>query len=114
MWCNINSWLIDQVHKKKSINKRGKYILTDDSMKYYYDSYLYKDKNQLSSMDTFPSKFKAYLEDLLVKDLTTKRFNYIEVYYRHEEKPNKLRYDDFDKNEWSLSEGLQMTPMICI
>lgn len=30
MWCEINSWLIEQVHKKKSITKRGKYIPTDD------------------------------------------------------------------------------------
>ena len=61
-------------------------------------------------MDVFPSKFKAYLEDVLVKELNTNRFNYIAVYYRHEEKPNGLRYSDIDKNEWMLSEGAQMTP----
>ena len=72
--------------------------------------WLYKGRKQISTMDVFPSKFKAYLEDVLVKELKTNRFNYIAIYYRHDEKPDELRYEEFDKNEWLLSEGLQMSP----
>lgn len=103
MWDNIKSWLIDQIHHKKSVIIKGKYIPTDKITSHYYN------KKQLTSFDKFPSAFQCYLEELLVDELKTTNFNFIAVYYGHDSKPDELKYSDFDKNEWILSEGLQMT-----
>jgi hypothetical protein len=61
----------------------------------------------MSSLDEFPSAFKAYLEDFLIIELRTNNFYYIPIYYS--KKPEQLRYDDFNKNEWLLSDDIDMT-----
>lgn len=109
MWWDINSWLIDQIHHKKSVKKRVKYIPSSEDTRYYYENYLYKGRNNISSIDIFPCSFSSYLEDVLVKELKTKNFNYMSVYYSHDDKPEELKFSDFDKNEWLLSEETGMT-----
>lgn len=128
LW-DINSWLISQIHERKSICKKrsmknvnidniyqilnssgNKYEPIDSITKHYYNKYLYKGKEELASNDTFTGSFRMYLEEVLTRELITKRFNYIAVYSWGGEFPDELKYSDFDKNEWILSEGLQMSP----
>lgn len=108
-WFNITDFLIDEIHEKKSIYKRGKYKPVDQTTDYYYKKFLFKGKKRITSCDIFPSAFKCYLEDVMYTELTIKNFDFTSIYYSHSQKPQELKYDDFDKNEWSLSEGLQMT-----
>jgi hypothetical protein len=114
MWEDITTWLIKEIHNKKSMIIRKKYMPTDSITKYYYDKYLFKGGKQLSSFDVFPSTFQSSLEQVLIRELSTK-FNFPVVYYRHKDKPNELKYSDFDKNEWQLSEGFEMNSNdICV
>lgn len=110
MWCEITSWLIRQFHHKKAKNRGPQYIVTDNTTKYYYDNYIYKGEEQLTSMDTFPASFQAYLENVLLKEIKTNKFNYVAVYFNHHHKPDALKYSEFNKDDWLLSEGLQMSP----
>ncbi len=50
------------------------------------------------------------MEEVLIKDIGHNKFNYISFYYDHESKPEELQFSDFNKNEWLLTKGLDMTP----
>ena len=109
MWYNINSWLIDQVHNKKSIMKRTNYTIPDKVTNYYYHKYLFKGKKSIGTLSVFPSHFQSGLENVLYKSLYNKKFDFISVYYGHCNVPEELQFDSFNKNEWVLSEGFEMT-----
>ncbi|CAH6419121.1 Hypothetical protein HVR_LOCUS315 [uncultured virus] len=100
MWNNIKTFLIEQVHRNKSIVKRKKYTVADPLTKYYYDKYLFRGQKQLTGMDPYPCYFKSYLEDFLVSELNTKRFNYVRVYYSRDTIPDELKFDSFNREEW--------------
>lgn len=105
---NINDFLINQIHSKKSTLQRSKYIITDALTHHYYSKYLYRGQKNLNSLDPYPSTFKSHLEDSLAQELIDKRFKFIGVYYSRRQVPVELRFDTFDENEWILSEGPSM------
>lgn len=107
IWREINTFLIEQIHHKKSLYRRGKYSPQDRITKHYYDYYLFRGQKQLTDLDDYPCPFESYLENLLIYELTTKRFNYLHVYYHTQENPLVFI---FNKDEWILSEGVEMTP----
>lgn len=108
MWMEINSWLIDQIHDKKSKMGKGGYVPPNALTRKYYAKYLYRGQNGISSLDTFPSLYKSALEDIMYRELGKPTFDGTVIYYGHDNKPDDLKFDHFDKNEWSLSEGFEM------
>jgi hypothetical protein len=108
MWKKITDWMIDQIHQKKSVKKQDNYIPTGIT-KYYYEKYLFRGQKSITTLDVYPSCFICYLEDILAKEIQTKQFNILSVYYGYEDKPEELRFDNFYKEEWLLSEGSAMS-----
>lgn len=108
-WSNIQNWLIDQFHDKKAIWKNGKYYLPNSQSKLYYQQYLFWGKHGSSTMDPYPSMFNCHLENVLIRELKTDKFDFISVYYGHDIKPEYLKYDTFNKDDWILSQDQSMT-----
>lgn len=110
-WLNINEWLCSQIHDNKCIQKSFKKINypPDPLTRYYYENYINFGKKYISPIDTFPAQFKNLLEVVMLKELSNKNFNYLAIYYNHHDKPPELMYSEFNKNDWKLSEGYQMS-----
>jgi hypothetical protein len=109
MWCNIRSFLIDQMHQKKSSLIRKRYKITDPITNLYYSKYLFEGKRKISSLDIFPCSYKSVLEDVIAAQMPWE-FRVTSIYYNHMNKPDRFRYSDFDESEWSLSIGDTMSP----
>lgn len=110
MWDNIRKFLKDQTHHKKSKPTKNKsYYPVNSITRHYYNNYIYLGKQNITSFDYFPCLFNAKMENIMIEEMTTKNFNYIPIYYCHEDKPRELYFSEFDENEWLLSEGLEMS-----
>ena len=109
IWKHINSLLMDKFYEKKSEIIKNKHIPTDLITKHYYEKYLLMGKSKITNIDIYPCSFQSYLESILYGELTQKNFNYICVYYGDDGKPEELKFDTFDKNDWLLSNREEMT-----
>lgn len=111
MWDGINSWLIDQIHEKKSKTGKGGYVPQNALTRKYYLRYLFRGLQGITSLDyPYPTLYKSALEDIMYRELGKPTFDATLVYYDHESKPDDLKYDGFDKEQWLLSEGFEMSP----
>jgi hypothetical protein len=78
--------LIDQIHKKKCVQtKRGKrkYNFRAKEDEKFYKTHLFFKKSFIHSFDTFPSKFKCYMENVLFQE--NREDATIRVYYGRKE-----------------------------
>lgn len=97
MWIKIRNSLLKQIREKKSKQKGNKFMSYTKLTKHYYKNYLFmKDFNNLSI-------FKCYMENSMIKEMSTDKMNYVPIYYGHEYKPEEFKYDKYEKNEWKLS-----------
>jgi len=112
---DIRSFLIKEVHEKRSILlKNGRFRLRDSKseLNRLYSKVLFGGKKQLCSyMDEFPSGFRCYLDDILLKSVKRERdpalgFSICDVYYN----TKRLQLEElqtalmFDKSEWELND----------
>lgn len=101
----IRNHLIKEIHEKKCTQKRTKFYPNDLIVDKYYNNYLHTGKKMISSWDVFPCSFQSFLENILLKEMTIRNFNFIEVYYGCDRDWNM-----FDVTKWTLSNNSFMTP----
>lgn len=114
MLVNIRRYLIQQFHSKKmTVNpKSGKYKPNDNYVSRYYDKFLFLNKKQNTDFDIFPCQFRSCLENILIKKLYNKDWNYIVIYYDKgsiEYTEQKEIYSAFDKNQWNIDDDPNIT-----
>ena len=63
----IQSFLIDQVHEKRSVFKRTKFKLNNPEIEKLYSAILFGGRRRHSTFSSFPSSFRCYLDDLLLR-----------------------------------------------
>jgi hypothetical protein len=84
----IQSFLVEQVHEKRSVFKKGKFKPNNPEIDKLYSSILFGGRRRVTSFSTFPSSFRCYLDDLLLRDVKESQenkanigFRMIDVYY---------------------------------
>jgi hypothetical protein len=115
-WLKIRSHLINQVHKKKSTFRRGRYIISPGSnTERIYNSILFFGQSGLHNFNPYPCYFKGSMEEVMKKELQRPiDFDYTQVYYNVGGETNPFRDVQrrllaFDTDEWQLSECPAMT-----
>ena len=109
---SIRSFLIKQIHKKRSNFKGGRFTPRDPKINKLYSKVLFGGKKVLSSFDdSFPSKFKCCLDDHLLRSVKHELdpvlgFSLCDVYYNPERVPvEELQTGmHFNTAEWELSD----------
>ena len=107
-WLRIRVHLKDEMHQKKCTLKRTKYHPNDLIIDRYYRNYLHTGKKVMNSWDMIPYSFQGLLENVMLKEMSTKKFNYIPIYYG--EAPRDFNYNNFDIDKWTFSDHNYMTP----
>lgn len=110
----LRSFLIKEVHDKKSVKKRIKYKIQDPLVEHYYNHYLFHGTEEICSFtESVYTKFASYLEELFRVETRRfeqrNKFNYTELYYNHYKKPDELKFDDFDEEEWVLDAQIELS-----
>jgi len=107
-WWDIRQYLIEEIHRKKSVKKSNGLFKPLGETREYYIKYLFFGQRYQTSFSFFPCNFKGMYDDILLtytpnthglKDIAS------QVYYHKDFKYNDL----FNTSEWKLSEGLDMT-----
>lgn len=99
MFYEIKNHLIDQIHELKC-KKKVNYIPKNAIVNEYYNKLF----NNCCNNNIY-NKYKCCLENVMIKQLKTKKFNYIPIYYSDEEKTDDFWLCKINKNEWILSNG---------
>ena len=102
MWWNIRQYLCGQIQNNKSKRTPTRYKPYCQLVNHYYRNYLL-----INNFDLFD--FKSHMENALFSEMTTDKMNRLDIYFNHELKPEDLKFSDFDKNEWKLSNEIDMT-----
>jgi hypothetical protein len=101
--CSINNFLIEEMHKKKSVKKRNLFTLTDKTADLYYNKVLFRGLKNLTSFSTFPCYFQGTLDSVMWGDLGDDGEQSIGYY-------NNNKYRDHDwSNEYALENCPEMT-----
>lgn len=108
-WLDIRYFLMEQFHTKKAFFKRKKYSIQDPLASIYYRKYVFMGKEYINSLTPFPCDFKTNMEEILASELDEVGFDTTSVYYQNPLKPAHLRFDEFEKGEWILSDGPKMS-----
>jgi hypothetical protein len=110
----IRSFLIDQIHEKRAVCRKGRFRPNDPIIDKLYTSILFGGKKRISSFDRFPSSFKCYLDDLLFRSVKTGNtpsmgFSLCSVYYGTKTLPLKELQDSmlFNTSDWELHDPAQ-------
>jgi hypothetical protein len=112
----IQNFLIEEVHAKRAVEKRGKFMPTDPKIEKLYSTILFGGRKRVTSFDAFPSEFKCQLDMMLFREVTRKqvseieaklKFKLIDVYYGTiRVEVEEMRVDKaFDTAEWEFSES---------
>lgn len=111
----VNNHLVEEIHHKKANLRRTKFHISESITEAYYKRYLFKSRKSITSLDPHPSHYQSILENVLLEELkqtlpnAKDNFDYMSVYYSHNCKPETLKFNNFDSNQWTLSQGPQMT-----
>lgn len=106
-WIEIRRYLIKQIQDEKCKQTLKRYKPLSILAEIYHKDYLMFNKFDNLSI------YKCYLENTMIKEMTTNRMNYINIYYANVEKPNDFKYMEFNEEEWKLSKGQNMNDNDC-
>ena len=110
----IRTFLKEEIHAKRAVEKRGKFMPTDPKTEKLYSAILFGGRKRVTSFDAFPGEFKCQLETMLfrevnqVSEIEAKlKFTLIDVYYgtKNVEVDEMRVAKAFDTAEWELNES---------
>jgi hypothetical protein len=108
-WTHINSYLINELHQKKcsvSAQAHSQYDPPNDPFaSQFYHRVCFRGNEEITNF----SHFKSALEDVMLQEAprSHRPINDPLVYYNHESKPSELKFDDFDREDWTLDGSTQ-------
>ena len=106
-WDAIRYFLIDQFHENKGFlgygkRRRGR----DEEAKRVYKGVFFMGKKQVTSFDFFPCQFQGDLEDVMIKEMGTRKgedpIYLLCVYYNPQFYGKGVACPVYDKKEWLL------------
>eukprot|EP01084_Bolivina_argentea_P284604 487822_1 len=97
----VRSYLIKEIHEKKSKQKKQKYYPISSNTKDIYNKILFIGRSILTHRDPWPCHFQSELENIMEKEIHDKQFKdqFWDMYYNNRNNP----YAAFDETIWSLS-----------
>jgi hypothetical protein len=112
MWYRLHTHLMDEFHQKKAMLVRKKYRLSNETTNAFYETFFFKGRKNLCSLDTFPCAFKSSLESLMERTVTRplgSQYNgfITSVYYRVEDLG--LALNPLDRTQWTLEKNELIT-----
>lgn len=112
---DIRTFLIEQIHEKRSVFKRRLFKIHDPKLQLLYGKILFGGEKHLTSYSSFPCCFRSYLENVLFQEVPDAKdrgasrelgFNMTAVYYNTQ----NVRVEEmhtakkFDTAEWELTD----------
>lgn len=118
MWHFIQLWLIQQVKVRKCISFQfERYHFTKTTGNYYERFFYHSYKDRITDVDVFLGLFRALLDKGLCNDYkkyprpkTSKCSTIDDIYYSSHNKPEDIRFSDFNYHKWIISEGPELSP----